>query len=176
MSDPRDCRTHTQEMDVYLDGHELNEHGQYEKIVLETVHGLKQTISVKKDAQMYKFFTTEELECKETQQCNMDDLFMQKLIDLRQHFGKPIHISSGYRSREHSAELRKGKGKNNGPHTYGKAVDIIVRGGDAHEIVRLAMWLGFTGIGVAQSGYSRFIHLDMCGDYEGKSRPALWSY
>lgn len=40
-------RTHTEEMDVYLDGHMLVEDKEgikYKKIVLETVHGVKQEV------------------------------------------------------------------------------------------------------------------------------------
>jgi len=42
----------------------------------------------------------------------------------------------------------------------------------AHRLLVLACAAGFTGIGVAQKGNGRFIHLD---DLQ-EGRPAVWSY
>jgi hypothetical protein len=55
-------------------------------------------------------------------------------------------------------------------HSTGLACDVGVQGADAHEILRLAMHLGFTGIGVQQKGAGRFIHLDL------RQAPTVWSY
>jgi hypothetical protein len=64
-----------------------------------------------------------------------------------------------------------------GPHTTGKAADILVYGEDALLLLKLALARGFTGIGISQKGdiHSRFIHLDILAqpDYP---RPFLWSY
>jgi hypothetical protein len=38
------------------------------------------------------------------------------------------------------------------------------------RFLRLALELGFTGIGVQQKGTGRFIHLDL------RAVPAIWSY
>jgi zinc D-Ala-D-Ala carboxypeptidase len=44
------------------------------------------------------------------------------------------------------------------------------------EMIRMALSVGFTGIGVKQHGAGRFIHLDDLPNAEGQPRPHLWSY
>ena len=61
-------------------------------------------------------------------------------------------------------------------HAKGLAVDILVSGSQAYEVVSAAPSFGFTGIGVNQKGKDRFIHLDINGDKNGKIRPYIWSY
>jgi hypothetical protein len=53
------------------------------------------------------------------------------------------------------------------------AADIGVDGKAAHEVLTLAMQLGFTGIGVQQKGTGRFIHVDTV---QTPPRPNVWSY
>jgi hypothetical protein len=36
--------------------------------------------------------------------------------------------------------------------------------------------MGFTGIGIAQKGEGRYVHLDDLPSVEGQPRPTLWSY
>jgi hypothetical protein len=52
-------------------------------------------------------------------------------------------------------------------------VDIAVSGQDCYELMGLAMKHGFTGIGVAQKGSGRFLHIDT---FKGGPRPNVWSY
>ena len=105
----------------------------------------------------------------------MDEAFMKKLVQLRKQYGKPIILSSAYRSKEHNASVG---GAPQSPHIYGKAVDIRVYGTDAYRIVQLALQLGFTGIGVSQKGdpAKRFIHLDTMESSSSVLRPTIWSY
>lgn len=118
-----------------------------------------------------EYFTKAELEC----QCGcgvaaMDEDFMDLLDTLREDYG-PITLNSAYRCPEHNAKVSStGRG---GPHTTGKAVDVRVAMGDAHRLIKLALLLGFTGIGVKQRGAGRFLHLDTIT--EGV-RPTVWSY
>ena len=63
-----------------------------------------------------------------------------------------------------------------GAHASGRAVDIAVSRGDAYALMRLAMRMGFTGVGVQQKGDGRFIHLDDLTAKEGWPRPTVWSY
>jgi hypothetical protein len=63
-----------------------------------------------------------------------------------------------------------------GAHTTGKAADIGVERGEAYEVLKLALEIGFTGIGVAQKGSGRFLHLDICEPEDGMIRPTVWSY
>ncbi|MBF0164457.1 MAG: DUF882 domain-containing protein [Magnetococcales bacterium] len=105
----------------------------------------------------------------------MDPEFMDRLHRLRLNYGKPIHVSSGYRCPSHNnAVSHTGDG---GPHTTGRAVDIRISGAEAVDLLRKAVYLGFTGIGVSQQGAheSRFLHLDDLGA-PSWPRPGIWSY
>lgn len=118
----------------------------------------------------YKYFTKEEFECKNTGNCLMQKDFMDQLTILRETIGRPFIISSGYRDPSHPIEARK---KKPGQHTKGNAVDLLVNGPHAYEIIKEAMAMGvFKGIGFQQKGAhsTRFIHLDT------RTEPAVWSY
>ena len=111
------------------------------------------------DWSKYPNFTKEEFDCKETGENLMQAGFMDKLQELRTLYGKPIIITSGYRSPKHSIEARK---QQPGMHSTGLACDIGCNGQDAYAILKLATALGFTGIGISQkAGLPRFIHLDL---------------
>lgn len=127
---------------------------------------------MKLDWSAYPNFSESEFRCKHSGKCEMHPEFMARLQKLRDLYGKPMVITSGYRDKTHPIEARKpGSG---GAHTTGRACDVAVRGADAIRIVQLAIQLGFTGIGVQQKGASRFIHLDDVT--EGLPRPTMWSY
>ena len=120
------------------------------------------------DWSQYPNFKESEFVCKETGEINMDEDFLARLQILREEFGKPMAITSGYRSPRHSIEAKK---LSPGPHAHGKACDIAVGGEAAYELISIALRLGFTGIGVSQkSPNNRFIHLDTM------PRSAVWSY
>lgn len=123
----------------------------------------------------WKNFTRQELQCKQTFECVMVPSFMDRLQALRAEYGKPMVVSSGYRSPRHSIERNK---KRPGPHAMGCAVDVVVAGADAVRLIELAIMKGFTGIGVKQTGpYSqRFIHLDDAAPQVWRPRPHIWSY
>lgn len=119
--------------------------------------------------QDYPNFMKAEFDCHETGENEMQARFMDKLQAFRTRWGKPITITSGYRSPRHRLEARKDRP---GPHSTGLACDILVQpGAEVHEFLRLAFQFGFTGIGISQkNGLPRFIHLDIC------ERRAVWSY
>lgn len=123
----------------------------------------------------WKNFTRSELQCSETGECNMIPSFMDRLQALRTEYGKPMTISSGFRSKNHSAERKKNRP---GTHSMGCAVDIKVHGSDAFRLVMLAEKHGFTGIGVKQHSNPayRFIHLDDAPNTQHRPRPWIWSY
>lgn len=106
----------------------------------------------------WKHFSKEEMECSHCGKCHMDSGFMRSLDALREVFGGPLRVSSGYRCPEYNKEVSH-TGLD-GPHTTGKAVDILVAGKDARKLISLAD--EFPGLGVSQKGDwgSRFIHLD----------------
>jgi len=121
----------------------------------------------------WKYFTEDEVKCKHTGLCAMDDDFMHKLDIIREEVGFPLVINSGYRHETHPIEAAKSKP---GAHSSGKAVDIRVRGQDALKLIEVALKNGITGLGVKQHGESRFIHLDTLEAESNRPRPWIWSY
>lgn len=116
----------------------------------------------------YPNFRKEEFDCQQTGENAMRPEFMNKLQLLRTKYGKPMKVTSGYRSPKHSIEKAKATP---GTHAQGIACDIGCTGPEAFEIVRLALELGFTGIGISQkSTGARFVHLDIA------PRRSIWSY
>lgn len=118
-------------------------------------------------------FRSNELACPCCGRADMEPAFMDRLQSLRTAFGAPLAVTSGFRCPEHNAQVSSTGPA--GPHTTGRAVDIAVRGAEALSVINLALPLGFTGLGVAQKGAGRFLHLD---DLEAPRfpRPNLWSY
>ena len=120
-----------------------------------------------------KYFNRGEFECSHTHTCEMDQEFIDQLNILREEFGKPLTINSGYRSPEHPIEYVK---QTPGAHASGKACDISIARGDALKLIEIALKLGFTGFGINQKGSSRFIHLDTLESTKDRPRPTIWSY
>lgn len=104
----------------------------------------------------------------------MDADFVARLDALRDSYGLPMTVTSGYRCPVHNQRVSTTGAA--GPHTTGKAVDIAVSGRNAYALLRLAYEYGFTGIGINQKGASRFVHLDTLTDAAGQPRPWVWSY
>lgn len=123
----------------------------------------------------WRYFTLDEFACRGQDCCGglaeMDEAFIDKLDELRHRVGFPIAVSSGYRCPTHNQ--RVSSTGPNGPHTTGKASDLRVDRTRAWYVLREAMEIGFTGIGVQQKGNARFLHLDML---EQPPRPTVWSY
>lgn len=117
-------------------------------------------------------FYKHEFDCQETGENEMTLEFMNRLYALRSEYDKPMVITSGYRSPDHSIERDKPK---RGEHTYGNACDVAVYGENAYNLIKLAMKHGFTRIGIKQRGdYSkRFIHLGLDKSFPN---PTIWSY
>ena len=124
---------------------------------------------------MWDYFTEKELRCKGTDECQMDEDFMARLVSLRKDFNEPMIISSGYRDASYNHVIG---GAKNSPHLYGKAVDVLVSGRIAYRLMKLAIKHGFTGIGVSQRGphESRFLHIDTMDSNDIHPRPWIWSY
>jgi zinc D-Ala-D-Ala carboxypeptidase len=119
---------------------------------------------------LYPNFSSKEFDCSHCGKNEMQADFMSRLQALRMKYGKPMRVTSGYRCPQHPIEAKKAKP---GAHASGCACDIGVEGADAHRLLRLALELGFTGIGVQQKGTGRFLHLDTL---EGATRPTIWTY
>jgi zinc D-Ala-D-Ala carboxypeptidase len=119
-------------------------------------------------------FSHTELRCQHCGENDMSMVFLDRLQEIREEFGKPMRVNSGFRCPVHDAALG-GKG----PHATGRAVDIGISGSDALVLVELARGYGMTGIGVMQSGQphkNRFIHMDDLADGVSGPRPWIWSY
>ena len=107
----------------------------------------------------FKYFSPETdpalFRCSETGETGIKDEFVLKLDDLREACGFPFIISSGYRSPRHSIEAKKPNGP--GRHSKGDAADIATTNSrERYAIIKNAILLGFTGIGV----HKKFIHVD----------------
>ena len=122
-----------------------------------------------------RYFKANEFYCSHTLKENMDQDFINKLNKLRDSYGKPMTISSGFRDETHPVEAMK-KDPKGGAHVSGKACDILVDRKDAFKLLSLAFLSGFTGIGVNQKGGSRFLHLDTIENSASRPRPTIWSY
>lgn len=119
----------------------------------------------------YRYFRKSEFVCACCGAENMDHMFLLTLDALRESYGRPIHVSSGYRCPDHNSSVSS-TGRN-GPHTTGLAVDIAVDREKAHSLLHVACQMDlFRGIGLNQKGIKRFIHLDTCAN----NRPTIWTY
>lgn len=81
--------------------------------------------------------------------------YVQKIRD---HFGQPVTISSGYRCPTHNKAVG---GASKSRHVEGMAADIVVKGVAPAEVAKYAESIGIKGIGLYETpkdGY--FIHID----------------
>ena len=116
----------------------------------------------------YPNFRKEEFNCRCG--CGKNEMrpeFMERLQALRAVYGKPLHITSGYRCPQHPVEAAKAQP---GMHATGLAADIGISGAEAVTLLRLALDAGFRGVGVQQKGNGRFLHVDL------RETPTIWSY
>ena len=115
-----------------------------------------------------KYFTLDEFNCPSLPNSgkNMDSSFLAKLEEARGIAGVPFKITSGYRTKEHNAEVG---GVPNSSHLIGVAADIAVSNGSERYIILNALIrAGFKRIGVAKT----FIH---CDTDPNKSN-SVWTY
>lgn len=123
------------------------------------------------------YFSKTELQCHcGCGESKMHPEFMEKLIALRQHLNFPLPITSGYRCTQHNAKISTSGSL--GPHTTGRAVDILLHGERAFVVITTAKQFGFTGIGIKQHGSheKRYVHLDDLTTLAEISRPMIWTY
>ena len=126
-------------------------------------------------------FSFREMACQHSGICKLDEQFMDKLQTLRENVGFGLTVSSGYRDKTHPiehAKIKEGKAPNGGAHASGKAVDLAIAGEKAYKVLKEALEVGFTGIGVSQTGTKRFLHIDCITEEDGfhAPRPTIWSY
>ena len=120
-------------------------------------------------------FKVKELECHcGCGRMGMHDDMLRVLEEIRTEMKRPLYLTSAFRCREHNNKISQVK---NGPHTTGKAVDILISGADCLRLLDIARKHGVSGVGLAQRGEHkrRYCHIDILSPDEAP-RPAVWTY
>jgi len=110
---------------------------------------------VVRDIKLSRDFSLSEFACRdERRSVYVVAELVERLQVLRDHFKRPVVITSGYRSKTYN---RKVGGADGSQHIEGRAADIKVIGVGMEEIARAAIKAGFRGIGI----YGNFVHVDV---------------
>lgn len=106
-------------------------------------------------------FSSLEFDCHGSGCCS-ETIINPKLVEyvqkIRDHFGKPITVTSGYRCPIHNKRIGGATGSR---HSKGDAADIVVQGVTPREVAQYAESIGIKGIGLYETsadGY--FTHVD----------------
>lgn len=123
--------------------------------------------SLKKDGnkKLSTNFRVREFACNDgTDPIFIDSELVNVLQKIRSHFGKPVTITSAYRTPPHNS---KEGGTTYSQHLYGKAADIRIAGVSPEKVAQYAETiLKNGGIGT----YSTFTHIDVrdnCSRWKG---------
>ena len=106
--------------------------------------------SLKKDGakQLSPAFRVREFRCRDgTDTILIDEGLVVLLQCIREHFGKPVHITSGYRTAAHNAAVG---GSKSSQHLLGRAADFYVEGVDVATVATYAETLLPTHGGVGR--------------------------
>ena len=106
--------------------------------------------------QLSKNFKLDEFKCK-CGKCDpilVDDVLVNWLQKIRDHFGKSVNVNSGYRCKAHNASPKVG-GSSGSHHVKGMAADIRVEGITPQEVAKYAESIGIRRIGL----YDNFVHI-----------------
>ena len=112
-------------------------------------------------AQISKNFQYKEFDCQGKGCCSttiIDEKLVEYVQRIRDHFGKPVTITSPYRCEVHNKRVG---GATRSYHMQGKAADIVVQGVSSREVAKYAESIGILGIGLYETsadGY--FTHID----------------
>lgn len=111
--------------------------------------------------QLTEHFNISEFHCKGAKcgctQTLHDPALSAYLQKIREHFGKPLHITSGYRCKQHNEAVGGAAGS---LHTKGQAADFVIGGVKPLEIARYAEKIGVKGIGLYGPEDGNFVHID----------------
>lgn len=114
----------------------------------------KYSLKVDGNKELSKNFKVKEFACKDgSDEILIDEKLVYNLQLIRNHFNKPVHINSGYRTQEHNTRIG---GAKNSYHKQGRAADIHIDGIHPKEIAAFAESIGMLGIGE----YPNFTHVD----------------
>lgn len=121
------------------------------------------TYSLKKDGstKLSEHFTVREFACSDgSDEIRIDPKLVDYLEKIRAHFGKPVRITSGYRTKTYNAKIG---GAKNSLHTFGQAADIVISGVDALKVALYADSIGCHG--VIYYPVKKFTHIDTRGGF-----------
>ncbi len=111
--------------------------------------------------QLSKNFKSTEFDCHGKNCCLttlVDEDLINILQDIRDHFGKPVNVSSAYRCETHNANVGGATGSR---HKKGQAADIYINGIAPTEIAKYAESKGVLGIGLYETDKDgHFVHID----------------
>lgn len=120
--------------------------------------------SLRRDSarQLSPSFRVREFGCKGSDVVLLDEELVVLLQCIREHFGKPLHITSGYRTAAHNAAVG---GSKSSQHLLGRAADIQVAGVSVEDVAAYAESLlpGWGGVGryPVKAGRAKgWVHVD----------------
>ena len=106
-------------------------------------------------------FKSTEFDCHGAGCCSktlIDDKLVEYLQKIRDHFGKPVNVSSAYRCATHNKNVG---GVTGSRHMKGQAADIYITGVKPAEIAKYAESIGILGIGLYETDKDgHFVHVD----------------
>ena len=106
-------------------------------------------------------FNSNEFDCHGSGCCSqtlIDEQLVKYLQKIRDHFGKSVNVSSGYRCATHNKNVG---GATASRHTKGQAADIYISGVAPAEIAKYAESIGILGIGLYETNADgHFVHID----------------
>ena len=106
-------------------------------------------------------FKSTEFDCHGSGCCSetlIDEQLVEYLQNIRDHFGKPVNISSAYRCAAHNKNVGGATGSR---HMKGQAADIYITGVKPAEIAKYAESIGILGIGLYETDKDgHFVHID----------------
>ena len=108
--------------------------------------------------QLSAHFKVREFACKDgSDTVFVSDSLVRVLEQIRAHFGKPVHINSGYRTEAYNKSLKDASQYSQ--HKYGLAADIVIQGVTPAQVAAYAetLLVGTGGIGT----YKSFTHVDV---------------
>jgi peptidoglycan hydrolase-like protein with peptidoglycan-binding domain len=106
-------------------------------------------------------FEVSEFACHGSGCCStvlIDDELVKYLQTIRDHFKKPITVTSGYRCTVHNRNVGGATGSR---HAKGQAADIVVKDVTPAEVAKYAESIGILGIGLYETSKDgHFVHID----------------
>lgn len=113
------------------------------------------------DKKLSANFSSTEFDCHGSGCCSttqIDEKLIEYVQKIRDHFGKAVEVSSGYRCPTHNKNIGGATGSR---HSKGQAADIYISGVKPAEIAKYAESLGILGIGLYETDSDgHFVHVD----------------